>query len=90
MKIRMQYSFTGFVQGVGFRYTAFYTAQSLGLTGFVRNEDDGSVTVQVQGEEAVIRKFLEMLDSGRWIRIEGISTRKMELLPEDREFYIDY
>jgi len=86
----MQYSFTGFVQGVGFRYTALYAAQSLGLSGFVRNEDDGSVTVQVQGEEAVIRKFLDKLGSGRWIRIEGISSRKMELIPEEREFYIDY
>ncbi|MFR8717144.1 MAG: acylphosphatase [Faecalibacterium prausnitzii] len=33
---------TGQVQGVGFRYRARYAAQSLDLTGWVQNEDDGS------------------------------------------------
>lgn len=37
-KVRKFLTFTGRVQGVGFRYTAEYLAQSIGLTGWVRNE----------------------------------------------------
>ena len=47
--VRRRYSIEGQVQGVGFRYRARYAAQSLGLTGWVENEDDGSVTLEVQG-----------------------------------------
>ena len=46
---------TGQVQGVGFRYRARYAAQTLDLTGWVENEDDGSVTLEVQGDP---EKFL--------------------------------
>ena len=46
--VRRRYSIEGQVQGVGFRYRARYAAQSLGLTGWVENEDDGSVTLEVQ------------------------------------------
>ncbi len=50
--VRRRYSIEGQVQGVGFRYRARYAAQSLGLTGWVENEDDGSVTLEVQGDPA--------------------------------------
>lgn len=40
--VRKRIIFRGRVQGVGFRYTAKYLAQSLGLTGWVRNEYDGT------------------------------------------------
>ncbi len=48
--IRRRYVFKGMVQGVGFRYHARYHASALGLTGWVRNEYDGSVTMEVQGD----------------------------------------
>ena len=51
--VRRRYSIEGQVQGVGFRYRARYAAQSLGLTGWVENEDDGSVTLEVQGDPAL-------------------------------------
>ena len=38
--VRRRYSIEGQVQGVGFRYRARYAAQSLGLTGWVENEDE--------------------------------------------------
>ena len=37
-KVRKELTFTGRVQGVGFRYRAAYKAKDLGLTGWVRNE----------------------------------------------------
>ena len=42
-EIRQRIVFHGRVQGVGFRYTAKYLAQSLGLTGWVENEFDGTI-----------------------------------------------
>ena len=41
--IRKHILFYGRVQGVGFRYHATYKASLLGLTGWVRNLEDGSV-----------------------------------------------
>jgi acylphosphatase len=86
MKIRKHFHFTGYVQGVGFRYTAMYAAQSLGLTGYVMNEDDGSVTMEAQGEEESIDLLLKKLNDGRWIRITGVTAEKMPLDPGERSF----
>ena len=44
--IRRRWRFTGEVQGVGFRYYARAAAQHLGLTGWVANNWDGSVTLE--------------------------------------------
>ncbi|SHI49276.1 acylphosphatase [Pseudobutyrivibrio xylanivorans] len=55
--------FSGRVQGVGFRYKANYIADQYRLTGFVRNEFDGAVTVEVQGTEEEIYRFLKSLAS---------------------------
>lgn len=86
MKIRMRYIFKGRVQGVGFRYTACRQAEHLGLTGWVRNENNGSVTVEVQGERGTIGTFLEMLENGRFIRIESISAVEIPVDDEDDVF----
>jgi acylphosphatase len=53
----------GRVQRVGYRRFVLDSAQELGLTGYVKNEKDGSVTVFAQGEDAVIEKFIDMLKS---------------------------
>ena len=49
--IRKRIVFFGRVQGVGFRYHARYAAGLYGCTGWARNEDDGSVTMEIQGAE---------------------------------------
>ena len=59
--IRRHYVFTGRVQGVGFRYNAKYAADTLGVTGWVRNEWDGTVTMEAQGlEESIDRLLLKI------------------------------
>ena len=49
--IRKHIRFWGRVQGVGFRYRAYHAANAVGATGWVRNEYDGSVTMEIQGTE---------------------------------------
>jgi len=53
----------GRVQRVGYRRFILDSAQELGLSGYVKNERDGSVTIFVQGDEAILEKFIEMLKS---------------------------
>jgi acylphosphatase len=54
----------GRVQGVGFRWSARARAVELGVSGFVRNEDDGSVTIEAEAEEAVLESFQEWCRQG--------------------------
>lgn len=49
----------GRVQGVGFRYTTKMLADQLGITGTVKNEADGSVTIEAIGDSNVIDQFIE-------------------------------
>ena len=48
----------GRVQGVSFRAAARAEARRLGLTGFARNERDGSVWMEVEGDEAALERFV--------------------------------
>jgi len=49
---------TGVVQGVNYRATAAREARRRGLTGWVRNDPDGSVLLDVEGEAAAVDAFL--------------------------------
>ncbi|MFO7655948.1 MAG: acylphosphatase [Bacteroidales bacterium] len=49
---------SGLVQGVGFRYSAKWSADNLGITGFVRNLRDGSVYIEAEGSETSVKDFL--------------------------------
>ena len=58
--VRKHMIFHGRVQGVGFRYTAKYLARSMNLTGWVKNEYDGTVVMEVQGREAMIFELISL------------------------------
>ena len=49
----------GKVQGVGYRYSLKLRAESLGITGYVMNQDDGSVFVTAQGEATAVENFVK-------------------------------
>lgn len=86
-EIRLKVRFHGRVQGVGFRYRAKYMAQSLGLTGWVRNEWDGSVSMEVQGRSQRIDKLLTGLNQDRYIRIDWMDSDEIPL-KQERGFHI--
>ena len=67
--LRKRLVFHGRVQGVGFRWRARAAAQAAGVTGWVRNNCDGSVTMELQGSEAQIDRVIQTLDRDRYIRI---------------------
>ncbi|SES41379.1 acylphosphatase [Butyrivibrio fibrisolvens] len=87
--VRKEMIFYGGVQGVGFRYTAYHIANSIGLTGFVHNEWDGSVKAQLQGDEEAIDLFLDKIGRGRYISIDRIEQRDMPIDEDERTFRIE-
>lgn len=80
--IRKQYTFTGRVQGVGFRYSAQYLAQGLGLTGWVRNEWDGTVVMEAQGTEEQLNQLIQMLKRRSFIRIDYVAELRIPIQKE--------
>ena len=73
--IRRRWHFTGMVQGVGFRYYAKAAATHLGLTGWVANNWDGSVTMEAQGERAALDELVPTIErTNRWARIESMTV----------------
>ncbi|MFO0702834.1 MAG: acylphosphatase [Candidatus Andersenbacteria bacterium] len=56
-RIHLNVHVTGQVQGVSFRATAHQRAATLGLTGFIRNEPDGSVYAEVEGPRTAAEAF---------------------------------
>jgi len=58
---RITVRYEGRVQGVGFRYTAVSLAQDLNLTGWVKNEFDGSVALVAEGEEESLMELLQAI-----------------------------
>jgi len=55
---------TGYVQGVGFRWSAVREAKRKGITGFVKNLSDGSVYIEAEGSEKQLRTFIEWCHEG--------------------------
>ena len=84
--IRKHIIFYGSVQGVGFRYYSVNKARQLGLTGWVRNLYDGTVEMEVQGEEQAIDELIMFLDRQRYIRIEKMDV-KSQTLQDEYGFY---
>lgn len=64
MKKNLKVKIHGSVQGVGFRFWAQDKANEFGVRGFARNESDGSVYVEVEGEGEGVEKFLEWCRTG--------------------------
>ena len=59
---RVKIKIFGVVQGVGFRYFTFRNAKNLGLKGYVKNLEDGSVEALFEGENEKIKKMLELCE----------------------------
>jgi len=67
----------GQVQGVGYRYFAQKNASLLGLTGYARNLDDGSVEVYAVGAAEQLSEMAGRLRLGpRWADVRGVEETK--------------
>lgn len=62
--VRRRFVVTGRVQGVGFRIWTVRRAGALGLSGTVRNCEDGSVEVEIEGAPESVWRLRELLARG--------------------------
>lgn len=67
----------GLVQGVFFRVTAKQEADKLNLRGFARNEIDGSVYIEAEGEEENLNRFL------KWCNISSSMSQVEKVITTD-------
>lgn len=71
---------TGRVQGVFFRASTQKAAEQNAVHGFVRNEPDGSVYIEAEGEETDLDRFIEWCKSGPpAARVEKVESREGHL-----------
>ena len=86
-EVRKHIVFHGRVQGVGFRYTAKQRANSQILVGWVQNEWDGTVTMEVQGREWLINELLKGLNRNQFITIDWMDTEEIPL-EDEKKFWV--
>lgn len=66
----------GDVQGVGFRYFVQRRADQLGLRGWVRNNDDGTVEVVAEGQRPQLEELKRALEQGpRMARVDRVDAQ---------------
>ena len=88
--IRKEFHFEGNVQNIGFRFEVQSHAMPLGITGYAKNNDDGSVTAQLQGSLKNINKVILDLQNIDRIQIDFISEKDIPLDYYENDFSIIY
>jgi acylphosphatase len=80
----------GRVQGVGFRWFAARRARELGLAGFVRNLENGTVEVYAEGDERALESFARSLARGPGgARVSHVESTQGDAQGLSRPFRID-
>lgn len=74
---RREVTFVGRVQGVGFRATTRTIAQGFEVSGWVRNEPDGSVRMEAQGAGAELDLFVQAIQARVGHLIAGVTTHAL-------------
>ena len=88
VEIRRHFIFRGRVQGVGFRYRASYVARARDITGWIKNNWDGSVEMEAQGTEKRINKMIDVLNEDRFIRIEEMDVKDIPIVEDEYGFHV--
>lgn len=87
--IRRHLIVIGRVQGVFFRQSTLHEAQRLNLGGWVRNMPDGSVEIEVEGEEQTVAELVRWAHSGPpSARVESVQQRTLTPTGRDHPFWV--
>lgn len=88
--IRKEYHFEGNVQNIGFRFEVQSHAKPLGITGYARNNEDGSVTAQLQGSLEDINRVISDLHNIDRIQIDSMTEKDLPVDYYEKDFIILY
>ncbi len=86
---RKSFIFYGSVQGVGFRWRARSAAEHFSCTGWVRNEWDGSVAMEIQGTEEAIESVILAIEKGTFVRIENMDMKEIPVVEDEYGFWTE-
>ena len=79
MIIARKFLISGLVQGVGFRFFAQRSAARHQVLGYVKNLEDGRVEAVAQGDEKVVKAFMEDMNAGPYYaRVEDLEEIVLE------------
>jgi acylphosphatase len=82
---------TGRVQGVGFRMFVQKNAMELGITGWVKNMSDGTVTMELQGPQAAIDRLEAIIREGNYfIKVQSFGLEVRDVVAMEQRFEIHY
>ena len=88
--IRKEFHFEGNVQNIGFRFEVQSHAKPLGITGYAKNNDDGTVTAQLQGNLEDINRVISDLHNIDRIQIDSMTEKEIPLDYYENDFIILY
>lgn len=80
--------YTGWVQGVGFRFTVQGIAQGFAVQGYVRNLADGRVELAVEGRPGELDRFLAAVELAMARHIRSIDARNSTATGEFPDFSV--
>lgn len=90
---RLALRFCGEVQGVGFRWTSQIVADRIGCTGWVKNEFDGSVSMELQGTDKQIGLWFKGFAKSyahRPLRYHIDEKRELAPIVDERRFEVRF
>ena len=91
MQIHAEIIVSGLVQGIGFRYFTQRKARQSNLSGYVKNLPDGNVLCEVEGEEGIVRDFINELKIGpSFSRVSGVNVNTSPDLYGYKSFEVRY
>lgn len=78
--IRRRVVVRGFVQGIGFRYSALDAARARGVAGWVRNRRDGTVEAVFEGESNAVEAMVRWCEHGpRGADVDAVDVTEEQL-----------
>lgn len=88
--IRKEFHFEGNVQNIGFRFEVQSHAKPLSITGYAKNNEDGTVTAQLQGNLEDINRVISDLHNIDRIQIDSMTEKEIPLDYYEKDFSIIY
>lgn len=89
-EIWKKWNVRGIVQGVGFRHFVKNVARAIGVRGYVKNEDDGSVTILAGGnKEQIAELFRKIMEGNGWSHISDYEEQDLPV-QDYKQFHIEF
>lgn len=89
--VQLKIIVSGTVQGVGFRYFTQMKAVQFGITGWVKNQQDGTVEIVATGEQEDLNQFINELRQGNpFSKVSDIKIEQLTEMIPFKSFKIKY